>query len=108
MIRKKIALTWPFLSRQGRLVSAGLPHSLPHSQGDPPARQSPKLVPIEVFRRPAALARHAQAARDMKTILIASVFAFGAFAFFGCNTVDNAVDCKGICERYKDCFDEKY
>ena len=44
----------------------------------------------------------------MKTIIIASLLAFGALGFFGCNTVDNTVDCHGICNRYQECFDEKY
>lgn len=44
----------------------------------------------------------------MKTITIASLLAFAVLAFFGCKTADNAVDCQGICNRYQECFDEKY
>jgi hypothetical protein len=44
----------------------------------------------------------------MKTITIASLFAFGVLVFFGCKTADNAVDCQGICDRYQECFDESY
>lgn len=26
----------------------------------------------------------------------------------GCDSVDNAIDCDGICSRYRDCFDSGY
>jgi hypothetical protein len=26
----------------------------------------------------------------------------------GCRNVENALDCRGICDRYKDCYDHNY
>lgn len=54
------------------------------------------------------LARYAQARPGMKTITLFGLFVFGALTVFGCNTVDNTVDCDGICRRYADCFDKSY
>jgi hypothetical protein len=44
----------------------------------------------------------------MKNLTIAGLFAFGALLFFGCNPVDNAVDCHAICDRYQTCFNAEY
>ena len=44
----------------------------------------------------------------MKIIVSAGALAFGAALFFGCSSVENAIDCNGICGRYKDCFDSTY
>jgi hypothetical protein len=42
----------------------------------------------------------------MKTLLFAGLLALGSLV--GCNAVENAIDCNGICSRYKDCYDSKY
>lgn len=42
----------------------------------------------------------------MKTLMVAGLLAFGSM--MGCGAVENAVDCNGICNRYKTCFDANY
>jgi hypothetical protein len=42
----------------------------------------------------------------MKTSLLAGLLALGSLV--GCNAVENAIDCHGICTRYKDCYDTSY
>lgn len=44
----------------------------------------------------------------MKKLVTVGLFAFGASLFFGCDEIDEAVDCAGICDRYKSCFDGEY
>lgn len=47
----------------------------------------------------------------MKLIQISACFAFSTIVAFGCaatDAIDNKIDCSGICNRYKDCFDSKY
>jgi hypothetical protein len=45
----------------------------------------------------------------MKNLIVAGLLA-AAFAILipACNKADNAVDCNGICDRYKSCFDASY
>ena len=42
----------------------------------------------------------------IKSFLFAGFVAVAAWA--GCGAVQNAVDCNGICNRYKTCFDANY
>jgi hypothetical protein len=42
----------------------------------------------------------------LKGLMIAGAIALGSL--FGCGAVQNAVDCNGICNRYKTCFDSNY
>jgi hypothetical protein len=44
----------------------------------------------------------------MKTLALASLFAFGSVLFFGCSSAENAIDCSSICNRYQSCFDSGY
>jgi hypothetical protein len=44
----------------------------------------------------------------MKKLLLSAMLVLGGILYFGCNKADNAVDCVGICDRYKSCFDAKY
>lgn len=44
----------------------------------------------------------------MKKILTMGLFALASSLFFGCDRVEDTVDCAGICDRYKSCFDENY
>lgn len=42
------------------------------------------------------------------TRLLASAALTLGLAFSACGSIDAAVDCQGICNRYKDCFDKNY
>lgn len=33
---------------------------------------------------------------------------FLALGLAGCSNVDNVVDCKRVCDKYKSCYDDKY
>jgi hypothetical protein len=43
----------------------------------------------------------------MKTFTYAVLSAVSAL-LLGCGAVQNAVDCNGICDRYKSCYDKGY
>lgn len=44
----------------------------------------------------------------MKFLALTVLFAASFLLIPACNQVDNAVDCKAICDRYKTCFDASY
>lgn len=44
----------------------------------------------------------------MKNIVWVGLLAFGAALSFGCDKAEEVVDCAGVCERYRSCFDEDY
>ncbi len=43
----------------------------------------------------------------MKRLIASAALALGLFAS-GCGSIDAAIDCQGICDRYKECFDKNY
>jgi hypothetical protein len=44
----------------------------------------------------------------LKSLMIVATIALGSLFGIGCGAVQNAVDCNGICNRYKTCFDSNY
>ena len=44
---------------------------------------------------------------QIKTLIFTGLLAFGT-ALLGCGAVENAIDCDGICNRYKTCYDLNY
>lgn len=44
----------------------------------------------------------------MKFLALTVLFAASFLVIPACNQVDNAADCKAICDRYKTCFDASY
>ena len=43
-----------------------------------------------------------------RNLVLAGILSAGALLFFGCSSLQNAVDCNGICDRYQSCFDSGY
>jgi hypothetical protein len=41
-------------------------------------------------------------------IVVAGVMLAGSLSTMGCDHVENAIDCHGICQRYSDCYDKSY
>ena len=42
----------------------------------------------------------------MKTLILGGLLSLSTL--FGCGAVTNAIDCNGICDRYKSCYDKNY
>jgi hypothetical protein len=45
---------------------------------------------------------------SLKKLILTCGLALGTVLWFGCSSVQNAVDCNGICDRYQECFDSTY
>ena len=43
----------------------------------------------------------------MKKLMLAGMLALGTL-ITGCGSVENAIDCNAICNRYKSCYDQSY
>jgi hypothetical protein len=41
-------------------------------------------------------------------IVVAGVMLAGSLSTMGCDHIENAIDCHGICQRYSDCYDKSY
>lgn len=44
----------------------------------------------------------------MKMLMLVGLFVIGVVPFGGCSLVEDAIDCKGNCDRYQTCFDATY
>ncbi len=47
-------------------------------------------------------------ARDLRGVGLGLLAALLVPVFAGCPSVQNAIDCSGICNRYQNCFDASY